>query len=497
MNNKTKQSILIIGCVIFAFVITYLFKENKTSAIQQQWSDESSVISQKVTDKSLIPHSITKMYYEGNLVGMVKDTKKIDSLLKEVYENNYKEDFPDSSMGLNADIYITNELSYFSYEDVDDKIIDYIKENSLYSLEVNRIEFSNGAVVFVKNIEDFNEAKELYLLNFVDQESLDLISVNQLPEELTTYGERIIDIQVAEQITVTKGYASIEDIKKNVQEVLYFLSYGYGTEMETYTTTAYDTVEGVASKVGLSAQQLITLNSDILKSEKQLLTEGMVLNTTFFNSPINIIVTKERIAKEVVYAGSTIYKPDSSLREGMNYTVVEEENGSKNVYYKEVFHNGELSSQEVLKEEITLAPIREVVRYGTKIIPGIGSGKFRYPVDNPKVTCHVGCYKGHTGTDIINRVNKSGPVRAADRGTIQKVGYNSINGYYVWINHNNGWRTYYGHMASPCYFKVGVNVNKGEIIGQIGQTGLATGRHVHFVVEYKGVRKDACNYLGC
>ncbi|MPM84352.1 hypothetical protein SDC9_131423 [bioreactor metagenome] len=181
----------------------------------------------------------------------------------------------------------------------------------------------------------------------------------------------------------------------------------------------------------------------------------------------------------------------------MSNVLVREEEGSKNVYYQEVYVNGVLSTYQVLSEEITLEPIQEVVEYGTKIIPGVGSGSFRYPVDNVKITCHWYCYAGHTAIDVVNIYSRYGSVKAADRGTIEETGYTSINGYYVWINHNNGYRTYYGHMSRPCYFSEGVNVEKGEVIGQIGMTGKASGPHVHFVIEYNGVRYNPCRWLGC
>ena len=80
-------------------------------------------------------------------------------------------------------------------------------------------------------------------------------------------------------------------------------------------------------------------------------------------------------------------------------------------------------------------------------IPGVGTGTFRWPVDNPTVTCQWGCYYGHRGTDIANAYDRYGNLYAADRGVIEVVGYNSVNGNYVIINHNNGYESYYGHMS--------------------------------------------------
>ena len=141
---------------------------------------------------------------------------------------------------------------------------------------------------------------------------------------------------------------------------------------------------------------------------------------------------------------------------------------------------------------ITRQPVREETRVGTKVIPGYGTGTFRWPVDNPSITCRWGCYSGHQAIDIKNSYNRYGNLYAADRGTIAETGYTSINGYYQIIDHNNGYKTYYGHMNRPAFFKVGQNVEKGEIIGQIGMTGRdATGPHVHFFM--KTASETQCN----
>ena len=501
LNNNGKVILL---CAVLSVLCTLLLSTIRYRAVtvDSEVKLEESIITQEITDKTFFGHKVAKIYDRGRLIGVFNDRSILENALKNIYASEYQKDYPDSSLALSPSIYFTEESSYFYYENKDEEIIEYLRKNKLFALEVNRVEFSNNVVIYVRNMDDFEEAKNQYLLNYVDKESLDLIQVNQLPPELTTYGERIIDIQVAEQYTMTRGYAPIEDIKNSVQEILYFFSYGYGTELETYVTEEYDTVEWVASKFGLTAQQLITLNSDLLKSATQLLDAGTILNVTFFHSPINVIVTKERIAREVVYAGNTIYRANPEVREGINNIVVEEEDGSKNVYYSEVYINGTLDKQEVTKEEITLEPIQEVVEYGTMIIPGVGTGSFRYPVENPHISCHWGCYNNaawgfHSGVDIQNNGNRYGAVLAADRGTIEEVGYNGINGFYVYINHNNGYRTYYGHMSSMCYFPEGTNVEKGEVIGQIGMTGLATGPHVHFVIYTGKEKHDACKWLGC
>jgi murein DD-endopeptidase MepM/ murein hydrolase activator NlpD len=458
---------------------------------------ESALLSQEIIGTTTMTRDVYKLYERGQLIGVLNSPESIDRMLKRVYEDVYSVNFPDSTIGLNEDVFIVNEPSVYIYSDIDNDIVDYFESNDLFAVEVNRVEFSNGAVIFVRSLEDFEEARKQYLLNFISEEAYERIRNQQEAPALANYGYRELSFNVIENISVSKGLASQSDILKNINEIVYFLSYGYGTEIKTYKVEPYDTVAGVASKNGLSAQQVLSINSNVLRSETQVLEEGMELNVTYFNSPINVVVTRERLVSEPVYPQSTLYVPDNSLREGLSVVQTREELGSKDVIYTETYINGELVDGEVKSSIVKRQPVREVVRYGTRVVPGVGSGSFRWPVNNPRITCGWYCYAGHTAIDIVDRYNRFGTVYAADRGIVAERGYNRVAGYYVRINHNNGYQTQYNHFAGPAFFPVGVAVEKGEAIGRIGMSGITTGPHVHFVVIRNGVRINPCRVLNC
>jgi murein DD-endopeptidase MepM/ murein hydrolase activator NlpD len=458
---------------------------------------EDSIIAQAVETVTETPVTLSKIYIKKQLIGVISDTAIIQKLLDEVYQESYATFFPDSTIGLGEDVAVTTEESYVTYENKDDEILGYIKKNDLFSVEANKIEFSNGAIIYVKNMADFETAKEQYLLNFISKPALDLIKKKQLPAALKTYGVREIGISVVETTTLSKGLAPKSKILMDTNAIVYFLSYGYGVDKKYYTVRAYDTVEGVGSLNGLSAQQVLTINSDILKSTEQILQAGMKLNVTYFDSPINVIVTRERLVKETVYPKSTKYVTDPTLREGLRVVQTNDQNGYANAKYQESYVNGELSGYKKISSIIVKQPIQEVIRVGSKVIPGIGSGRFRWPVDNPGITCYWLCYYQHFAIDIVNHYNRFGNVYAADRGIIKEKGWHYLAGYYVIINHNNGYWTKYNHLSKPAFFPVGVAVEKGEVIGKIGMTGKASGPHVHFEIWVKGVRTNPCKFLGC
>ena len=85
--------------------------------------------------------------------------------------------------------------------------------------------------------------------------------------------------------------------------------------------------------------------------------------------------------------------------------------------------------------------------------------------------------------NAIDVANKCGtPIYAAAAGVVQKAGYIPIGGNRVRILHSNGVATYYGHL-SKILVVPGEKVAQGQEIGLMGETGHATGCHVHFDVR--------------
>lgn len=508
MNNKKGMMKwgIIGGAFLLSLVITLLTPSMRfggTMNTANATIKEKTIVPQQVLGVLDDQVEIIKIYNSGELVGVVQDYSKIEALLKNVYSTKYEKDFPNTRMGLGENIYLSKELSSFDYENVDDVICAYLLDNDQFAIETNSVEFSdaNGvyATIYVRDIENFYQARDRYLLNFISKDALDLISIKQQPSELKTYGRRELSIDIMEEMTVSKSLASPSKILTSMEQVFTYLCYGEDASPEIYVVEEFDTVEGVGAKNnGLTAQQVVTINPNVLNSTEQVLEPGMELNVRYFDSPINVVVQQELIQKEVVYPDATLYQQDPEVREGLRETIQKEEEGSKNVKYLETWINGVNVKGEEVSSIVTKQPVQEIIKVGSKVIPGIGTGTFRWPVDNPSITCRWGCYSGHRATDIKNSYNRYGNVYAADRGTVKENSYHRVNGYYMVIDHGNGYTSYYGHMNKRGFYEPGIKVEKGDIIGQIGMTGVATGPHVHFFIEKNGVRQNPCNgYLPC
>ena len=96
-------------------------------------------------------------------------------------------------------------------------------------------------------------------------------------------------------------------------------------------------------------------------------------------------------------------------------------------------------------------------------------------------------WKAHKGTDYA--AGTGTPIWSTADGVITKASYTRGNGNYVKVRHTNKYSTQYLHMSRRAV-KVGQYVKQGEIIGYVGQTGLATGPHVCYRFWVNGRQVD-------
>lgn len=97
----------------------------------------------------------------------------------------------------------------------------------------------------------------------------------------------------------------------------------------------------------------------------------------------------------------------------------------------------------------------------------------------------------HYGLDIA--AEEGEPIGAFAEGTVREVGESSY-GKYLILDHADGFSTLYAH-CSAISAKVGDTVSCGETIAAVGQTGNATGPHLHLEIWKDGAALDPADYM--
>ncbi|WP_287141379.1 M23 family metallopeptidase [Mesorhizobium sp.] len=110
-----------------------------------------------------------------------------------------------------------------------------------------------------------------------------------------------------------------------------------------------------------------------------------------------------------------------------------------------------------------------------------GFGARRHPI--------LGYVRLHTGVDWSAAIGT--PIIAAGNGVVEKAGWAGGYGKQIILRHANGYETSYNHQSAFAKgIAPGVRVRQGQTIGFLGQTGLATGPHLHYELIVNGTKVD-------
>ncbi|WP_416827848.1 peptidoglycan DD-metalloendopeptidase family protein [Ectobacillus polymachus] len=128
-------------------------------------------------------------------------------------------------------------------------------------------------------------------------------------------------------------------------------------------------------------------------------------------------------------------------------------------------------------------------------LPSKADTQWIWPVSGA-VSDYFGTRSGHHyGIDIAATVGT--PVVAASKGTVTKSYYSKSYGNVIFIRHTNGYEAVYAHLSKR-FVSVGQHIHSGQKIGEVGNTGLSHGSHLHFEVhngDWNIAKSNAVNPL--
>ncbi|WP_126975955.1 M23 family metallopeptidase [Frigidibacter oleivorans] len=98
----------------------------------------------------------------------------------------------------------------------------------------------------------------------------------------------------------------------------------------------------------------------------------------------------------------------------------------------------------------------------------------------------------HEGIDMAGK--QGSPIYSTADGVVTHAGWQSGYGYLVKVRHDFGFETRYGHM-SKIRVTVGQRVSRGDLLGDMGNTGRSTGTHLHYEVRSGGTAINPMTYI--
>jgi len=202
---------------------------------------------------------------------------------------------------------------------------------------------------------------------------------------------------------------------------------------------------------------------------------------------------KDELAEQVAEADALIYQllQDREAEQTLHDALVADEN--------RILRQIREQEEELRRQEAAAAAAAAAARAGQAPVVR-GTGDLTWPVPGHRrisspfgIRQHpvFGVMRAHNGIDIPAPHGVS--VVAADRGTVITSSYNSSFGNFIVISHGN-MNTLYAHLSTRSV-RVGDTVQRGQVIGRVGSTGISTGPHLHFEVHVNGQRVNPQRFL--
>jgi len=206
-----------------------------------------------------------------------------------------------------------------------------------------------------------------------------------------------------------------------------------------------------------------------------------------FDVSVNTIKWSNNLSSSTLKVGSTLVILPVS---GVKHTVVKGDTlaGIAKKYKGDVdeiaSYNGLDKSEGLAVDTTIIIPDGEITAISSHLSGSSGLkeyvGYFLRPIIGGHKTQGL---HGHNGVDLASNYG-SNVLAAADGEVIvsRQDGWNGGYGNYIVVKHGNGTQTLYAHLSGNAV-SVGQSVKQGQIIGQMGNSGKATGIHLHFEVR--------------
>ena len=452
------------------------------------------------------PNNYYEVYLNDDSLGIIRSEAELEDYIDEngaYYKNKFDVDKVYSPKGLQIRKLTTYSGNVSSVSEVYKKIS---KEEPLtikgYEFIIKKTSQDNSESeekvktqsIYVLDKDVFKSAVETLIHTFVGSDDYKAyIDDNQVKIETT--GENIEDVYVSEDITVRETNIPVnETIYTDDTELANYLLYGEKQTGSEYVVQAGDTIENVAFNNKISPEELIISNTE-LTSTTNLLYPGQKLRIVETNPQISV-VEESYVVQDIESQYTTEERYDDNTVIGQDKVVQEGENGLERVAQRVRKVNGIISYVDPQSKTVLKEPVSRIIVKGNKYIPDVGSTtSWGWPTDSGwtlssgyvwRTNPVTGSRELHGGLDISGTGYGSN-VYATNNGRVKEAGYHYSYGNHVIIDHNNGYLTLYAHM-SRINVKVGQVVARGDVIGFVGMTGVATGPHVHYEI-WKG-----CDY---
>lgn len=329
--------------------------------------------------------------------------------------------------------------------------------------------------------------------NGIDQEiALLHAQINNINEQVSAYSQMIADSQ--DELDIAENYLDELNLKykERIQAMEEEGSISYWQvifEANSFTDLLdrLNMVNEIAAADQRRLEEIQTAAENVLDTQARMGEEKAGLEETQEQLAQSQLTLEERREESDEILRELAKKQDEfqamldeseALQEELMQDIAKKEKEYKNAKYQEELAKMALQGQNPPSSAGWITPVSGYTitsPFGMRMHPILGYSRMHNGID-------MACAQGT-------------PIYATRAGTVTTASYQAGGaGYYVSINHGDGFASIYMHMTRYVVSS-GQSVSAGQLIGYVGSTGLSTGPHLHFGISYAGTYVNPLAYI--
>lgn len=378
-------------------------------------------------------------------------------------------------------------------------------QNVIYDLLQEKVKTAKQKYYLVKineftiNLATMDEVKELLMaalkpydpdgmfqVEVISDTSRELnaFTVQVVPKGEISEGDGLKALNFFEKVEISEAYIDADQLT-SLPEAIDAVT--KETEKnQTYEVQAGDTLSVIANSRGYLVDEILALNPGLTRNAMLHIGDEIIISVP--EPELSILTTIQSTYEEDYYAETQYIENDSwyTTRSEVRQEAVA---GHHEVTVLTTSKNDAETDREVIKENVMVEPVPEIIEKGTQTPP-----TYIKPITGGTLTSTFKWRWGRMHKGVDWAVPTGTAVRASCGGTVVSAGWASGYGYCVTLRHPDGRMTRYGHL-SKILVSSGQKVDQNQKIALSGNTGRSTGPHLHFEILINGSQVNPLQYL--
>ena len=439
---------------------------------------------------------------ESKMWGVVESPEKIAAKMAAVL-NQSKIDSIQKTYSVKINKFSLNLASIDEVKNLLERVISMYDEKDMFdvNLELDSTREVNVLMPKVQSKEEIQEEEGTLKpllsnigVNKVIRDAADAADIKSDYKDFNDFKYGLVKIDFNDKIEIVESY--LPSYKLANPDTAFTDLTGDKEKEETYEVQTGDSLYSIAVHHNLTVDQLVEMNPDRLQDAASTIKDHDNLTVVVPRHELSVRYVMEELRKHESYQAPISKITNKKWFTTEQKVVQEAVPGVRDAVLLTTYVDNRVEgTPEVEKVVKTKEAVPKVIEIGTieppSYIKPISGGRLSSGF-GPRKRPTKGASTVHKGVDWATPVGTT--VVASAAGTVTRAGWGSGYGYCVYIKHNDGRETRYGHLSKVAC-SVGQKVNQGDKIALSGNTGVSSGPHVHFEIRVNDKPVNPLEYI--